>query len=122
MVPLTTTPGGNPVTELPGLSARFPVTIVAPVLVTVEAPKMATFSAAPSETLWATADQQVASKPETINAAAHAAGDLRTCFFCAELLFCIGQMQAAWVLHMGAVSTTFRRTKLLKRWMLWRSL
>ena len=76
MAPLVTTPGGNPVTELPGLSPRFPVTIVAPVLVTVEAPKMAKLSAAPSGTLWANADQDVANNPETINAAAHAAADL----------------------------------------------
>src|ERR1700720_184854 len=77
MVPLTTTPGGNPVTELPGLSARFPTTIVGPVLVTVEPPKTVTSAAAPRLMVWATADQEVASSPETINAAANAASDLR---------------------------------------------
>src|SRR5512143_1640185 len=35
VVPLTN-PGGNPVTAVPGLSPRSPLTVVAPVLVTVE--------------------------------------------------------------------------------------
>src|ERR1700737_1136357 len=87
--PATMVPGGNPVIETPGLlSATFPTTIVGPVLVTVEAPKTATFSAAPSETTEPAADQEVASSPKTINAAAHVAAGLRACFFCAEL-FCI---------------------------------
>src|ERR1700719_4064129 len=98
MAPLSTTPGGNPVTELPGLSPRSPVMIVAPVLVTVDAPKMAKVSAAPSGTVWATADREGTSNPETINAVAHAAAELRTCFLCVELL-CIRQMRAARVLH-----------------------
>jgi hypothetical protein len=34
-------PGGNPVTLVPGLSPRSPVTAVAPVLVTVEYPRTA---------------------------------------------------------------------------------
>src|ERR1700731_2881174 len=89
MAPLSTTPGGNPVTELPGLSPRFPVMIVGPVLVTVEAPKMAKFSAAPSGTVWAAVGQEVArSSPKPVNAAAHAAADLWTCFLCVEL-FCM---------------------------------
>src|ERR1700736_1625550 len=104
MAPLTTTPGGNPVTELPGLSPRFPLMIVAPVLVTVDEPKMAKVSAAPSGTVWATADQEIASSPETVNAAAHAAADLRAYFLCVEL-FCIRQMEAARVLRLGAVSS-----------------
>src|ERR1700724_1642024 len=121
MAPLSTTPGGNPVTELPGLSPRFPVMIVGPVLVTVEAPKMAKFSAAPSGTVWAAVGQEVArSSPKPVNAAAHAAADLWTCFLCVEL-FCIGQLPAARVLHMGAGSLCFRRGKLLKRWISWRS-
>src|ERR1700693_3438638 len=120
MAPLSTTPGGNPVTELPGLSPRFPSMIVAPVLVTVEPPKMAKLSAAPSGTVCASADQEVASSAEMVNAAAHAAGDLRMCFLCVEL-FCIGQLPAARVLHMGALSSCFRRGKLLKRWISWRS-
>src|ERR1700730_17375707 len=104
MAPLITTPGGNPVTELPGLRPRFPVTIVAPVLVTVEAPKMAKVSGAPSGAVWAISDQGVASSPKIVNLAAT---DLWTCFFCAEL-FCMGQMQAAWMLHTGAANTHFR--------------
>jgi len=35
----TTVPGGKPVTELPGLTPRFPVTTLGPVFVTVEAPR-----------------------------------------------------------------------------------
>ena len=113
MAPLSTTPGGNPVTELPGLRPRFPLMIVGPVLVTVEAPKMAKVSAAPSGTVWASVDQEVASSAETVNAAALGAADLRIRFLCVEL-FCIGQLQAVRVLRLGAVSWCFRRQKLLK--------
>src|ERR1700726_2361008 len=120
MAPLSTTPGGNPVTEPPGLSPRFPSMIVAPVLVTVEPPRMAKFSAAPSGTVCASVDPEVASSAETVNAAAHAVGDLRMCFLRVEL-FCIGQLPAARVLHLGAGSLCFRRRKLLKRWINWRS-
>ena len=113
MAPLSTTPGGNPVTELPGLSPRFPVMIVAPVLVTVEPPKMAKFSAAPSGTVWAAVVQEIASSAETVNAPAHAAADLRICFLCVEL-FCMRHMPAARVLHLDAVSSCFYRGKLLR--------
>src|ERR1700719_2166245 len=92
MAPLTTIPGGNPVTELPGLSPRFPVMMVAPVLVTVVAPKTVKFCAAPSGMVWAAAGQEVASNPKTINAAAYPAADLRAWFFSAEL-FRMLQMQ-----------------------------
>jgi hypothetical protein len=86
-------PGGNPVIDTPGLlSATFPVTVVGPALVTVEPPKTATLSAAPSEMTEAAADQEVARTPKTINAAARAAADLRAWFFCAEL-FRIRQME-----------------------------
>jgi hypothetical protein len=34
-----TPPGGNPVTEVPGERPRFPIIVVAPVFVTVEAPR-----------------------------------------------------------------------------------
>jgi hypothetical protein len=61
------------------------MTVVGPALVTVELPKTATFAAAPREMVWAAADQEVASSPKTINAAAQAAADLRAWFFCAEL-------------------------------------
>src|SRR5580704_1457873 len=115
MAPLSTTPGGNPVTELPGLSPRFPVMIVAPALVTVEPPKMAKFSAAPSGTVWAAVDQEVASTPKTVTAAAPVTTDLRICFLCVEL-FCIDQLPAARMLHLGAGSLCFRQGKLPKRW------
>jgi hypothetical protein len=36
-----TVPGGNPVTDVPGLSPRSPLTVVAPVFVTVEAARIA---------------------------------------------------------------------------------
>ena len=36
IAPPTTVPGGNPVTALPGLTPKFPLTIVGPVFVTVE--------------------------------------------------------------------------------------
>ena len=44
----TTIPGGKPVTALPGLTPRSPVTMVGPVLVTVEPPKTAKLVATPS--------------------------------------------------------------------------
>src|SRR5437667_5716726 len=46
IVPLTV-PGGNPVTAVPGLSPRSPLTVVAPVLVTVEPARTANVLAAP---------------------------------------------------------------------------
>ena len=92
MDPPTIVPGGNPVTETPGLSATFPVTVVGPVLVTVELPRIVTLSAAPSGTTEAAADQEVASSPKIIKVAAHAAADQQACFFCAEL-FRMRQMQ-----------------------------
>src|SRR5437867_1257994 len=49
IVPLTV-PGGNPVTAVPGLSPRSPLTVVAPVLVTVEAARTANEPAAPRAT------------------------------------------------------------------------
>ena len=55
--------------------------IVAPVLVTVEPPKMAKFSAAPSGTVCASVDQEVASSAETVNAAAHGT-NLQACGGC----------------------------------------
>ena len=59
--------------ETPGLlSATFPITVVAPALVTVELPKTATFSAAPKEiVVCAAADEAAATSAKTINAAAH---------------------------------------------------
>jgi hypothetical protein len=83
--------------------------------VTVEPPKTAKVSAAPSGTTEAVADQKVASSPKTINAVVHVAVDLRGCFFCAEL-FCIRMRSdlAALMLHMGAANTCFRRRELLK--------
>jgi hypothetical protein len=107
-------PGGNPVMDTPGLlTATFPVTVVAPVLVTVEPPKMATFSAAPREITEAGAGQELASSPKTINAGANTAADQQGYFFCAEL-FRMRQIEAAPVLHMGAASTCFLRRKLLE--------
>src|ERR1700719_2550822 len=85
MDPPTIVPGGNPVTETPGLSARFPITVVGPALVTVEPPKTATFSAAPSEMfVCAAAGPEPASSPETINTNAHGVTDLWPLFFSAE--------------------------------------
>jgi hypothetical protein len=85
MDPLTIV--GDPVTETPGLlSARFPITVVAPVLVTVELPKTATFAAAPSETVCAAVGREVASSPKTMNADAQTAADLRAWYFCAGLI------------------------------------
>src|SRR4029077_18401468 len=49
IVPLTV-PGGNPVTAVPGLSPRSPVTVVAPVLVTVEPARTAKLAADPRAT------------------------------------------------------------------------
>src|SRR5207248_10714265 len=46
----TSVPGGNPVTAVPGLTPRSPVTEVGPVLVTVEPPSTTNLSAAPSAT------------------------------------------------------------------------
>src|ERR1041385_3241138 len=43
-------PGGNPVTEVPGLKPKSPLTVVAPVLVTVEAPSTANVPADPRAT------------------------------------------------------------------------
>src|ERR1051326_9110737 len=48
-VPLTAL-GGNPVTAVPGLNPRSPLTVVAPVLVTVEAARTANVLAAPRTT------------------------------------------------------------------------
>jgi hypothetical protein len=42
-----TIPGGNPVTAVPGLSPRSPVTILEPVLVIVEPPRTAKLCAVP---------------------------------------------------------------------------
>jgi len=47
LVPPTTVPGGKPVTALPGLTPRSPVTMVGPVLVTIEPPKTAKLVATP---------------------------------------------------------------------------
>src|SRR3989454_1798077 len=49
IVPLTL-PGGNPVTAVPGLSPRSPLTVVAPVLVTMEPARTANVVAAPRAT------------------------------------------------------------------------
>src|SRR2546428_6448149 len=49
IVPLTVR-GGNPVTAVPGLSPRSPLTVVAPVLVTVEPARTANVLAAPRAT------------------------------------------------------------------------
>src|ERR1041384_2713045 len=49
IVPLTV-PGGNPVTAVPGLSPRSPLTMVGPVLVTVEAARTANVVADPRAT------------------------------------------------------------------------
>src|ERR1051326_2622040 len=43
-------PGGNPVTAVPGLKPKFPLTVVAPVLVTVEAARTANVLADPRAT------------------------------------------------------------------------
>ncbi len=44
----TMVPGGKPVTALPGLTPRSPVTMVGPMLVTVEPAKTAKLAATPS--------------------------------------------------------------------------
>src|SRR6185503_5170136 len=49
IAPLTM-PGGNPVTAVPGLSPRSPLTMLKPVLVTVEPPRTANVAADPSTT------------------------------------------------------------------------
>ena len=49
VVPFTV-PGGNPVTAVPGLTPRSPVTVVAPVLVTVEPARTAKSAADPRAT------------------------------------------------------------------------
>lgn len=49
MVPPKTMPGGKPVTALPGLTPRSPVTMVGPVLFTVEPARTAKLAAVPSE-------------------------------------------------------------------------
>src|ERR1051326_7889326 len=49
IVPLIA-PGGNPVTAVPGLKPRSPLTVVAPVLVTVEAARTANVPADPRTT------------------------------------------------------------------------
>src|ERR1700692_4613150 len=49
IAPPTTTPGGKPVTALPGLTPTLPLTVVAPVLVTVEPPRTPKFCAVPRE-------------------------------------------------------------------------
>src|SRR4051794_35221264 len=51
-------PGGNPVTAEPGETPRLPVTLVGPVFVTVEPPRMAKFCAVPRG-IWAKADEGV---------------------------------------------------------------
>jgi len=85
MDPAMMVPGGNPVTETPGLlTATFPVTVVGPALVTVELPKTVTFPAAPSGTRLAPAGWKMASRPKTISPATSAGLDLRACFFSAE--------------------------------------
>src|ERR1700731_2539367 len=77
MAPSTMIPGGNPVTETPGLlSATFPITVVGPALVTVELPRIATFSAAPREIeIWPDVDEVAATNAKTISAAAHTGPD-----------------------------------------------
>src|SRR3977135_492886 len=54
IAPPTTMPGGKPVTALPGLTPTLPLTVVAPVLVTVEPPRTPKFCAVPRE-IWANA-------------------------------------------------------------------
>jgi hypothetical protein len=93
MAPLLTTPGGNPVMALPGLTPMFPTMDVAPVLVTVEPPKIEKFCASPNEMVWAvTGDKDVATSTETINVTAQTASDLRVwvlrAVWCKPLLAC----------------------------------
>src|SRR6185503_5207794 len=56
IVPLIV-PGGNPVTAVPGLKPRSPSTVVAPVLVTVEAARTAKVDADPRGTGAGPADE-----------------------------------------------------------------
>src|SRR5436305_4759117 len=49
IAPPTMTPGGKPVTALPGLTPTLPLTVVAPVLVTVDPPRTPKFCAVPRE-------------------------------------------------------------------------
>src|ERR1700709_410714 len=49
IAPPTMTPGGKPVTALPGLTPTLPLTVVAPVLVTVDPPSTPKFCAVPRE-------------------------------------------------------------------------
>src|ERR1700730_13318412 len=108
MEPLSTTPGPKPVTAVPGLTPKSPLTTVAPVLVTVEAPRTAKLSAAPSGTTTAVADRDVARSPKRINTAADAAADLRACLCCVEVFrICIRSDLAAPVLRIDALNTCF---------------
>jgi hypothetical protein len=50
IVPLDTVPGGNPVTAVPGLTPRFPLMLLGPVLVTVVPARTAKLPAVPSPT------------------------------------------------------------------------
>src|ERR1035437_239405 len=50
IVPTSIIPGGKPTTAVPGLTPRFPLIWVTPVLVTVEAPRTAKVSAVPRVT------------------------------------------------------------------------
>ncbi len=50
MLPFTTTPGGKPVTEVPGLKPRSPLMTLLPVFVTVVAPRTAKLLAVPRST------------------------------------------------------------------------
>src|ERR1700685_4193058 len=47
IVPLDTMPGGNPVTAVPGLTPRFPLMVLGPVLVTVVPARTAKLPAVP---------------------------------------------------------------------------
>src|SRR5665811_2258297 len=51
-----TTPGGKPVTAVPGLTPRFPTMMLEPVLVTVEPPRTPKLAAVPS-VIWANAGE-----------------------------------------------------------------
>jgi hypothetical protein len=48
MLPFTTPPGGKPTIADPGLTPKFPETMVGPVLLTVEEPSTAKLDAVPS--------------------------------------------------------------------------
>ena len=58
--PLTMMPGGNPVTSGPGATPTSPETMLAPVLVTVLAPRTPKVSAEPRDCAWAV-DAKIAS-------------------------------------------------------------